>query len=96
MEWGIVFEFIDPMLLVVVATCWCLGYILKQTPRIPDWSIVYVITLAAVLLTIWLIGFGPDAIIQGVLCGAFSVYGHQLVKQTKEAAAGDKHEEDRN
>jgi hypothetical protein len=95
MEWGIVFELIDPMLLVVVAACWCLGYMLKQTPFIPDWLIVYLITFAAVLLTIWLTGFGPEAVIQGVLCGAFSVYGHQLMKQTKEGARRDHFEKDR-
>lgn len=84
MEWNAIFSLINPMLLVVVAVCWCLGYMLKQTPRVPDWMIVYIVTVAAVLFTVWLIGFGAEAIIQGVLCGAFAVYGHQLVKQAKE------------
>lgn len=84
MEWGVIIEWIDPMLLVVVAVSWCLGYILKQTPKIKDWTIVYIVTIASVLLVVWMHGLNPDSVIQGVLCGAFAVYGHQLYKQTKE------------
>jgi len=84
MEWGVLMEQIDPKLMAVVAACWCIGYVLKQTPRVPNRTIVYLVTIFAVLLVIWLCGFGPHSVIQGVLCGAFSVYGHQLVKQTRE------------
>lgn len=88
MDWNTIFQLIDPKLLIVVAVCWVLGFVLKQTPRVPDWSIVYIVTLVAVLLTVWLIGVGPEAIIQGVLAGAFAVYGHQVVKQGKEGTVG--------
>ena len=84
MDWGIIFELIDPQLFLVVAACWCLGYILKKTPRVPDWTIVYFVTLAAVLFTIGLQGFSIHSVIQGLLCGAFAVYGHQVVKQLRE------------
>ncbi len=83
MEWNAIFNLIDPKLLIVVAACWVIGYILKQTPSVPDWSIVYIVTLLAVVFTVWLLGWSPEALIQGVLCGAFAVYGNQLVKQTK-------------
>lgn len=88
MDWNMIFELIDPKLLIVVAACWVLGAILKQTPRIPDWTIVYIVTGAAVALTVWIQGFGPEAIIQGVLCGSFAVFGHQIVKQSREGAVG--------
>jgi hypothetical protein len=81
-DWNVIFELIDPMLLVVVAVCWCIGYILKRTPSVPDWTIVYIVTGVAILLTVWQFGFSPESVIQGVLCGAFAVYGHQIVKQT--------------
>ncbi|WP_144932216.1 phage holin family protein [Paenibacillus sp. 32O-W] len=84
MEWNVIYEMIDPKLLIVVGFCWVLGYVLKQTPAVPDWLIVYLVTLAAVLLTVWMFGFGAESIIQGVLCGAFAVYGHQVIKQSKE------------
>ncbi|MCM3294133.1 phage holin family protein [Paenibacillus sp. MER 180] len=82
MGWNMIYELIDPALIVVVAMCWCIGYVLKQTPRVPDWTIVYIVTVIAVFLTVWMIGFSPEALIQGVLCGAFSVFGHQIIKQT--------------
>lgn len=85
MEWSAIYTLIDSSLYAVVAACWIIGYILKQTPRIPDWSIVYFVTIAAVLLCIWLQGWRPESIIQGILCGAFAVFGHQIIKQTKEA-----------
>jgi len=84
MDWNVIFQLIDPQLLIVVAACWCLGYMLKKTPRVPDWTIVYLVTLAAVILTIGLLGLSVQSVIQGVLCGAFAVYGHQLTKQTRE------------
>jgi hypothetical protein len=84
MDWETVFELIDPQLFLVVAACWCLGYILKKTPRVPDWTIVYFVTLATVLFTIGLMGLSIRSVIQGLLCGAFAVYGHQIVKQSRE------------
>ncbi|MCE3202463.1 phage holin family protein [Paenibacillus sonchi] len=86
MEWKAIFELIDPRLLIVVAACWVIGFILKQTPRVPNWSIVYVVLIIAVLFTFGLLGWSVEALIQGILAGAFSVFGHQVVKQTKEGA----------
>jgi len=82
MDWNIVYGLIDAGLLIVVAACWMIGYILKKTPKVADWTIVYVVTLAVILLTVGLIGFSVDAVIQGILTGAFAVYGHQIVKQS--------------
>ncbi|MDK8182128.1 phage holin family protein [Paenibacillus sp. UMB4589-SE434] len=83
MEWNIIFELIDPALLIVVAACWVAGYVLKQTPRVQDWTIVYIVTGLAIVMTVWILGFGPQSIIQGILAGAFSVFSHQVIKQTK-------------
>ncbi|WP_106769075.1 phage holin family protein [Paenibacillus faecalis] len=84
MEWNIIFELIDPRLFLVVAVCWVIGYILKRTPRVPDWSIVYIVVLFAVIFAVGLIGWSTEAIIQGILTGAFAVFGHQAVKQARE------------
>lgn len=83
MEWKMILELIEPRFLIVVAVCWAIGVIVKQTPRVPDWTIVYIVTLVAVLLTIWLIGLSAESVIQGILCGSFAVYGHQLIKQSR-------------
>ncbi|WP_339271764.1 phage holin family protein [Paenibacillus sp. FSL K6-1330] len=84
MEWKMIFELIDPRLLIVVAACWVIGWVLKRTPKVPDWSIVYIVIIVAVWLTIGLLGWSVEAIIQGILAGSFAVFGHQAIKQTKE------------
>ncbi|UNK17637.1 phage holin family protein [Paenibacillus sp. N3/727] len=76
-------ELIDPRLFIVVSACWVIGFILKKTPKVPDWSIVYIVVVLAVALTMGLIGWSVEALIQGILAGAFSVFGHQAVKQAK-------------
>ncbi|GIP25484.1 hypothetical protein J23TS9_06140 [Paenibacillus sp. J23TS9] len=86
MDWNMIWTLIDPRLLIVVAACWIIGFILKKTPRVPDWIIVYVVVVFAVALTVWLLGWGPESLIQGILAGAFAVFGHQVVKQAKNGA----------
>lgn len=88
-EWSTLINFIDPALLIVVACCWVLGAILKRTPHVPDWSIVYIVTLFAVVFALWMTEFAPEAILQGILCGAVAVYGHQLIKQGKKGVDGE-------
>ncbi len=79
-----IFELIDPRLLMVVAACWVIGYILKITPKVPDWSIVYIVVVFAVIFAVGMMGWGIESIIQGILTGAFAVFGHQAVKQAAE------------
>lgn len=90
MEWGDVAKLIDPKLIIVVAACWVIGYILKQTPKVPDWTIIYAVTIAAVIFSMFTLGFEVQSVLQGILCGAFAVYGNQLLKQTIEAASKTK------
>ncbi|MEK3867702.1 MULTISPECIES: phage holin family protein [Paenibacillus] len=85
MEWNAVMEFINPELMVVVVVCWIIGYWLKQTPKVPDWSIVYIVTLVAIVFAVLMLGFVITSFIQGILCGAVAVYGNQLIKQAKKS-----------
>jgi hypothetical protein len=87
MDWTALFNLIPSELFIVVAACWVLGFVLKRTPQVPDWSIVYIVTVFAVVVAIWMMGFTPQSLLQGILSGAVSVYGHQLLKQGKEGAS---------
>lgn len=89
MEWNAVIEFINPELLIVVVACWIIGFTLKRTPIVPDWMIIYVVTIIAVLFAVALLGFTVQSIIQGILCGAVAVYGNQLVKQARKGSDKD-------
>jgi hypothetical protein len=84
LDWNTIVQLLDPELSVVLAACWVLGNILKRTPRVPDWTIVYMVSLFAIVFSVWILGFSPLSLLQGFLCGAVAVYGHQIVKQTKE------------
>lgn len=89
MEWNAIFELINPALLGVLAVCWIVGFILKQTPAVPNWSIVYIVLVVSVGLTIGLLGWAVESLIQGILTGSFAVFGHQVVKQTRNGVDSD-------
>lgn len=92
MEWAAIQAMIQPELAGVLAVCWVAGYVLKRTPRVPDWSIVYAVTAVAILMTCLLLGPVVESVIQGILCGAVAVYGHQLLQQTKQAISSEERE----
>lgn len=89
MEWEIVRGLLDAQLLIVLAVCWVLGFMLKQTPRVPNWSIVYIVSLVAVVFAVLLLGNNPLSYLQGFLCGAVSVYGYEIAKQTVKGVKSD-------
>lgn len=89
MEWNVIFDLIDPALMVVVAACWVIGVIFKQIPGMPNWPIPFVVLIVSVLLSIGLLGASVETVIQGILAGAFAVYGHQLIKQGVQGAKND-------
>ncbi|WP_433921365.1 phage holin family protein [Paenibacillus taichungensis] len=83
MEWDIIQGLIDGRLLIVWAAGWVIGYVLKKTPRIPDCTIIYIVTGVAILFSILMLGLAVDSVVQGILVGAVAVFGNQLIKQTK-------------
>ncbi|MFH5185704.1 phage holin family protein [Paenibacillus sp. TAB 01] len=89
MEWNAIIQLLDPKLLIVLAACWVIGYVLKQTPRVPNWSIIFVVTAVAVAFTVSMLGVTPEAILQGILAGAVAVYGYEFLKATKQAKESD-------
>jgi hypothetical protein len=82
--WNAIVELLDPRLAIVLLACWAFGYMLKKTPHVPDWTIVYAVTAFSVVFSVLLLGLTADGALQGFLTGVVSVYAHQLVKQGKE------------
>ncbi|SFA91350.1 Phage holin family Hol44, holin superfamily V [Cohnella sp. OV330] len=89
MEWTAINELLDPALLIVIAANWVLGYIVKRTPRVPDWSIIYIVTVFSIAFTVATLGVSALSLLQGFLAGAVAVYGNQFAKQAVKAAGGD-------
>lgn len=76
-------EYIVEQALIVIPVLLILGYLLKNTPNVKDWLIPYVLLVIGVVFAVALIGFSPDAVIQGVLVSGAAVFGNQLYKQAK-------------
>ena len=75
-------EFLNENYFMLIPALWVLGFALKRTPKVPDWSIIWILTLVSLGMASFAYGFTIDAIINGVIAAGVSVYGHQLVKQT--------------
>lgn len=70
---------------MLVPILWVIGYFLKQTPIIPDWSITWILLGVSVLVSTYFFGFTADAVYNGVIAAGVAVFGHQICKQTLEA-----------
>jgi NhaP-type Na+/H+ or K+/H+ antiporter len=77
-----IMKYIVEEALIIIPMLWIIGLFLKTTPGVPNWTIIWVLLVLGVLITIALLGFTPQAIIQGVLVAGAAVLGHQLLKQT--------------
>lgn len=73
---------------IVAAALWVLGTFLKGTPKIPDWSIPFVLTAAGIGLCVGLLGLNVQAVMQGVLCAGGAVLLDQGRKQIGNAREG--------
>ncbi|MFD0711653.1 phage holin family protein [Paenibacillus sp. GCM10027626] len=89
MEWDAIMNLVDQRLSSIVVCCWIVGIVLKRTPHVPDWTIIYIVTATAILLSGFSIGWGVESVVQGILCGAAAVYGHQLYKQSRKGIFPD-------
>ena len=79
--------------LVLVPVLLIVGKILKSTPKCPDWSIPWALTILGIAMSIMTLGFSADAVVQGVLVAGAAVYGNQLWKQTVAEVVGHGNEE---
>ncbi|RDU38768.1 hypothetical protein DRW41_04200 [Neobacillus piezotolerans] len=69
----------------LVPALWVIGYALKKTPRVPDWSIIWYLFGISLVLAWIAFGFNVDAILNGILAAGAAVFGHQTLKQTMES-----------
>lgn len=76
--------------LIVVVVLLVIGYFLKRTPRVQDWMIPWVLTLAGIVLACGILqAVTVESVVQGILAAGIATLTHQLWKQTT-----DKRKED--
>jgi hypothetical protein len=78
-------DFLNENYYMLIPALWVIGFALKQTPRIPDWSIIWILFAISLATGSIAFGFSFDAIINGIIAAGVAVFGHQMVKQTMEA-----------
>ena len=75
-------DFLNKNYYILVPALWVIGYALKQTPKIPDWSIIWILLLISLGFSSFAFGFSGTGIINGVIAAGVAVLGHQMFKQT--------------
>ena len=76
--------------LIFLPALWIIGYALKQTPFIPDWSIIWILLAISLGIAFLAFGFNFESVVNGITAAGVAVFGHQLVKQTKNATSENK------
>lgn len=89
-----ILELIQVELLLIIAVTYVLGIFLKNSKKIPDWYIPFILLAFAVVFSILYKaimlreGFVAETILGGFLYGILiagtTVYGNQLIKQGTE------------
>lgn len=83
-------DFIIEQAFILIPALYILGMMLKNTEKIEDWLIPWILLVVGVIGSIAIMGFSVNAIIQGVLVVGATVYGNQLLKQSTKKKIEDK------
>jgi len=78
-----VLEFISENVYVLVPVIYVIGIFLKQTPKIFDWCIPWILLAVGIILAVGIMGLSFEAVIQGILATGGAVLTNQLIKQTE-------------
>ncbi len=68
--------------LFLVPALWVIGTAIKKTPKVPDWSIIWVLIFVSLIVATWSFGLTAEAFATGIVAAGIALIGHQLLKQT--------------
>lgn len=74
---------------ILVPALWILGVAIKKTPKIPDWTIPYILIVLGVLAAMAMLGWSIENAVQGVLVAGGAVLINQAYKQANKAKSGE-------
>ena len=74
-------EFVTENALLLIPVLNIIGTIIKNTEKIPDKYIPFILLGFGILGAVAILGISPESIVQGVLITGTAVYGNQIVKQ---------------
>ncbi|MDF0726274.1 phage holin family protein [Cytobacillus sp. S13-E01] len=73
---------IHPQLVLVVPALLILGYALKNTPKVQDWMIIWILLLLGIMASILKLGFTVNGIANGMIAAGAAITTHQAIKQS--------------
>jgi len=80
-------NYIVDKMLILIPVLYVIGMILKNTPKVFDWLIPWILLVLGVVFAVLISLNGEipitDAIIQGILVAGATVFTNQLIIQTK-------------
>ncbi len=76
-------DFITENALLLVPVLNIVGVIIKNTEKIPDKYIPFILLFLGILGAIAILGVSAESVLQGILVTGTAVYGNQIVKQIK-------------
>lgn len=83
-------EYLNGLLGATVIGLYILGVIIKDTPKIPSWTIPYILlAISIVICPLILGGYNAENVVQAIIAAGMAVYGNQLLKQAGIALKGD-------
>ena len=77
-----IMDYVVEQALILIPVLYILGIMLKQTNKIKDWTIPWILLIVGIVGAIALMGLNANAVIQGILATGMAVYANQLIKQT--------------
>ncbi len=75
-------KFVPEQLLILVAALYIVGYFLKKTPKVLNWTIPWILMFLGIGFSISIMGLNANSILQGIICSFSAVATNQFVKQT--------------
>lgn len=78
-------EFITENALLLIPVLNIIGVIVKNTEKIPNKYIPFILLLFGILGAVAILGLSSESVVQGILVTGTAVYGNQVVKQVKKS-----------
>ncbi|MEW9108725.1 phage holin family protein [Cytobacillus gottheilii] len=76
--------FLNQKYVMLIPALWVIGAALKNTPIIPDWTIIWILFLCSITIGSLAHGFTYESVVNGIIAAGIAVFGHQMLKQTLE------------
>lgn len=77
-------SFIPEQLLLLVVALNVLGFGFKKYKQLDNKYIPVILLVLGVTFSIWMLGFKPTSILQGILCWGVAIGANQVYKQLKD------------